>query len=52
MRGGMGTRLKVLEAMAAGKPVVSTTLDAEGLDFTPGRELLLADSPAAFAETI
>ncbi len=52
MRGGMGTRLKVLEAMAAGKPVVSTTVGAEGLDFTPGRELLLADSPAAFAETI
>ncbi len=52
MRGGMGTRLKVLEAMAAGEAVVSTTLGAEGLDVTPGRELLLADSPAAFAETI
>ncbi len=52
VRGDMGTRLKSLEAMAAGKAVVSATLVAEGLDVTPGRELLLADSPAAFAETI
>ncbi len=52
MRGGGGTRLKVLEAMAAGKAVVSTTIGAEGLAVTPGRDILLADAPATFAATI
>jgi sugar transferase (PEP-CTERM/EpsH1 system associated) len=43
LRTGMGTRLKILEAMAAGVPVVSTALGAEGLAVTPGADLLLAD---------
>jgi sugar transferase (PEP-CTERM/EpsH1 system associated) len=41
---GMGTRLKILEAMAAGVPVVSTTIGAEGLATTPGKDILIADS--------
>ncbi|MFZ5918129.1 MAG: glycosyltransferase family 4 protein [Chloroflexota bacterium] len=49
LRMGGGTRLKVLEAMALGKAMVCTTVGAEGLGATPGRELLLADSPEAFA---
>lgn len=49
IRYGTGTRLKILEAMAAGLPVVSTRLGAEGLDFVPDRDLVLADRPAAFA---
>ncbi len=52
LRVGGGTRLKILEAMAAGVPVVSTTLGAEGLEVEPGRDLLLADTPAAFADAI
>lgn len=42
---GSGTRLKILEAMAAGVPVISTTLGAEGLDATDGQDILIADSP-------
>lgn len=49
LRHGGGTRLKILEAAASGKAIVSTTLGAEGLDFRPGRDLILADSPVEFA---
>lgn len=49
LRIGSGTRIKILEAAAMGKPVVSTRLGAEGLNFTEDREILLADDPAAFA---
>jgi glycosyltransferase involved in cell wall biosynthesis len=52
LRVGGGTRLKVLEAMAAGAPVVSTTLGAEGLAITPGKDILIADSPGAMADAI
>ncbi len=48
LRVGGGTRLKILESMAAGVPVVSTTLGAEGLEAVPDRDILLADSGAAF----
>jgi sugar transferase (PEP-CTERM/EpsH1 system associated) len=44
LRIGSGTRLKILEAMAAGIPVISTRLGAEGLDIEDGTHLLLADS--------
>jgi len=44
LRVGSGTRLKILEAMAAGVPVISTKLGAEGLAVTPGKEILLVDS--------
>jgi len=43
LRVGGGTRLKILEAMAAGVPVVSTTLGAEGLAVLPDKEVLIAD---------
>lgn len=49
---GSGTRLKILEAWAAGTPVVSTTVGAEGLQATNGEHLLLADDPAGFAEAV
>jgi sugar transferase (PEP-CTERM/EpsH1 system associated) len=44
LRFGSGTRLKILEAMAAGIPVISTRLGAEGLDLEDGTHLLIADS--------
>ena len=49
---GGGTRLKVLEAAACGKPIVSTSLGAEGLNFVDGRDLLLADSAPEFARAV
>jgi glycosyltransferase involved in cell wall biosynthesis len=52
LRTGSGTRLKILEAWAAGIPVVSTSIGAEGLPGRDGEHLLLADSPAAFAGAV
>jgi sugar transferase (PEP-CTERM/EpsH1 system associated) len=52
LRSGGGTRLKILEAMAMARPVVSTTVGAEGLDVVDGRDLLLADTPADFARAV
>jgi polysaccharide biosynthesis protein PslH len=49
LRIGGGTRLKIYESMAAGTPVVSTTVGAEGLDVTNGEHLRLADTPESFA---
>lgn len=49
---GSGTRLKILEAWAAGTPVVSTTLGAEGLHATHGKDILLADTADAFYKSI
>ena len=49
LRIGGGTRLKILEAMALGTPVVATSKGAEGLDVTPGQNILIADDPARFA---
>jgi glycosyltransferase involved in cell wall biosynthesis len=50
LRIGGGTRLKIFEAMSMGKAVVSTTIGAEGLPVTPGRDIVIADEPARFAE--
>jgi glycosyltransferase involved in cell wall biosynthesis len=50
IRTGGGTRIKILEAMAAGKPVVSTTIGCEGIEATTGVDILVADSPQAFAD--
>jgi glycosyltransferase involved in cell wall biosynthesis len=47
-----GTRFKILEAGACGIPVVSTTLGAEGIPATHGKDILIADSPTDFAESI
>lgn len=52
LRIGGGTRLKILEAMAMSKPVVSTSIGAEGIDTTPGTDIILADDPAAFAKSV
>ena len=52
LRIGGGTRLKILEAMAAGIPIVSTSIGAEGLDLTHGEHLLIADNPNDFAHSI
>lgn len=52
MRVGGGTRLKIYEAMAMEKPVISTSVGAEGLPVRAGEELLLADDPEAFARAV
>ncbi|MGQ0766682.1 MAG: glycosyltransferase [Gemmatimonadota bacterium] len=49
LRVGGGTRLKIYEAMAMERAVVSTTIGAEGLPVTDGREIVIADEPDAFA---
>lgn len=50
LKSGSGIRLKILEAMAAGKLVVSTTIGAQGIEYKNGRHLLIADTPEEFAE--
>ncbi len=52
LRIGSGTRLKILEALAMGKAVVSTTVGAEGLALRDGEEIFIADEPKAFAEAV
>ena len=52
LRLGGGTRLKILEGMAMAKPIVSTTIGAEGIDVVHERHLLLADEPAQFAAAV
>jgi glycosyltransferase involved in cell wall biosynthesis len=52
LRIGGGTRLKIFEAMSMGKAVVSTTIGAEGLPVTSGRDVLIADDPARFAQAV
>jgi len=52
LRLGGGTRLKIVEAMAMGKAIVSTTLGAEGIKAVPSRDLLVADEPVAFADAV
>jgi len=52
LRIGGGTRLKIYEAMAAGKVVISTSIGAEGLEVRDGHDIVLADEPASFAESV
>lgn len=52
LRSGSGTRLKILEAMAAGVPVVSTSIGCEGLTLCDGEHLLISDTPRGFADCI
>jgi glycosyltransferase involved in cell wall biosynthesis len=52
LRIGGGTRLKVLEAMAMGKAIVSTALGCEGFDLVPDQELIIADAPDQFAAAV
>jgi polysaccharide biosynthesis protein PslH len=52
LRSGSGTRFKLLEALACGCPVVSTTIGAEGLGAVDGEHMLLRDDPQAFAQAV
>jgi len=52
LRIGGGTRLKILEAMAMGTPVVATSKGAEGLEVTDGENILIADTPDRFADAL
>lgn len=52
LRVGSGTRLKIFEAMAMGKAVVSTMIGAEGLPVIDGSDIILADEPQRFAESV
>jgi glycosyltransferase involved in cell wall biosynthesis len=52
LRSGGGTRLKILEAMAAGAAVVSTTVGCEGLDVSDGQDILIQDEPRSFADAV
>lgn len=52
MRFGAGVRVKIMEAMASGKPLVSTSVGCEGLNLTPGQHLLQADSAEEFAAAV
>lgn len=52
LRSGGGIRVKILEAMAAGKLVISTTIGMQGIEAVSGKHYLLADTPQAFADAI
>ena len=52
LRSGGGTRLKILQALALGRPVVSTSLGAEGLEVVDGETVLLAETAAQFADQL
>lgn len=52
LRYGAGMKGKVTDALAAGLPVVTTTIGAQGLDLAQGRDALIADDPATFAEAL
>ena len=52
IRAGGGTRLKILDAFACGKAVISTSIGCEGLEVTPDKNILVGDSPGEFAEQV
>lgn len=52
IRVGGGTRLKILDAFACGKAVVSTSVGCEGLEVTPGQDILIGDCPSEFANQV
>jgi glycosyltransferase involved in cell wall biosynthesis len=52
LRAAGGMRVKILQALAQGIPVVSTRLGCEGIQVTPGHDILIADTPAAFANAV
>ena len=52
LRSGGGTRLKILDAFASGRPVISTRIGAEGIEVQDGEQLLLGDEPNEFAQQV
>jgi glycosyltransferase involved in cell wall biosynthesis len=52
LRVGGGTRLKIYEAMAAERAIISTSVGAEGLEFNDGRDLLIADDAVSFSDAV
>ncbi len=52
MRDGGGTRLKILDALSMGKPIVATTIALEGIDVAPEKEVLVGDTPDEFVRQI
>ncbi len=52
LRVGGGTRLKVVDAMAQAKALVSTSVGCEGIDVTPDENIVIADEPRAFADAV
>lgn len=52
VRAGGGMRVRILEAFACAMPVVTTTVGLEGIDAVPGRDVLVADTPADFADAV
>ena len=52
LQAGSGTRIKILEAWAAGVPVVASRIAAEGLPYTDGKDLMLAEEPGEFARAL
>ena len=52
LRAGGGMRVKILDAWAQGVPIVSTTIGAEGLTYRAGEDILIADTPEAFAQSV
>jgi glycosyltransferase involved in cell wall biosynthesis len=52
LRAAGGMRVKILDAWGRGLPVISTTIGAEGIACTPGRDILIADQPGEFAQAI
>ncbi len=52
LRVGGGTRLKILESLALGTPVVTTSKGIEGLDIEPGQGIMIADEPRSFADAV
>ena len=49
---GSGIRVKIIEAMSVGKTVISTTIGAEGIEYTDGKNILIADTPDEFVMQI
>ena len=49
---GSGMRIKIIEGMALGKIIISTTIGAEGINCTSGKNILIADTPQDFADAI
>lgn len=52
LRSGSGIRVKIIEAMSAGKTVISTSIGAQGIDYTDGKDILIANTPEDFAKQV